>query len=1239
MAEGSAGKEYMDVKAFYEGQTLLVTGATGFIGKVLVEKIMRSLPMVKKVVVMIRSKKGVAPSARLKKEVIGSPVFLRLREEIGEEAFQQRCAEKLFAVAGDITVDNFGLSAEDEKFIVENVSVIHHCAASIDFKEVLPVAINQNVLGGLRMLELAKKCKNLLVLNHVSTAYTGCHMEGVVKEELHEPKIDPEKLLSELRRKDAKYLEEKSPQIISGYPNTYTFTKNMCENILVQRRGTVPLCIYRPTIVGCSMAEPTPGWVDVISAASALYLALLLGLFRYMCGGHGIGDQVPVDIVVNSMLVLPMDVARKDTYRIFHMGTSHRNPIRWREMEEYVPNYIQSHIPEKAIDVPIQHFVDWKPYYWYKYYTTLKIPAKLYWWYSRQFGSEGQKKDALQLLRIERNMAKLTDAFQFFVDHEWIFDGSNTEEVRSRLSPAQNREFNFDTGTMHWEMYHKYWMWGITHHVLKDHQFAPVAHDHKVVMFMGQQKPMSDFWWAYTASKFAPNLTMKKRDTRAVVLISKRVQDAIREEAQQKGVPLEQVTKRAQEILKMMAGELKMPIMRTEAYFWRKIYRNFYNQILVDETGLQNIRDVAKKHPIVVIPTHRSYVDFLLVSYLFFHYGVSLPHIAAGEDFLNLKFINYLFRNSGAFFMRRNFGGDPLYRSIFTEYVQCVLNNGFPLEFFIEGTRSRTGMTLPPKFGVLSIIFDTFFDKDVHEKMKDIFIIPISLSYEKYVEGSAHVREILGEKKKSMSTVKLIREIPNRLLHTNFGRIGVQFGQPISLRNYIECISSMRDQLVEQIPHPVPMSDVDMDLVPSKEAAAGRRQRRIDIARRGAGKQVELAESLRTSIRMPTRAETPGAYKNKEPTPTKENVDRVTGQVREMACTELAYQIITDLNANILVLSTAILSSLILLHRSTGVSVEVLASHCPWVIDQLKLRGARVDEPKEGQELEYVDRGLSLLSEHIHVANSVVEVVAQSPASEVLDKRYGTVQDINSLTYLAILRNQMMHLFSEDGLVFAAFSACATAPDRSRLEADYADVLAEVAFLRQLFAKEFALRPASGLDADRERMADDMIGHARFLNILYKTDSHEEAGVTRDTLFTKVGSESTEMLHGFLGSMVMPFLETYWFATLLCSVWISRRPHPYRRAQAHICWLAKRFLQVGHLRYAECANSVSIGFALDSLVSLGLLTRNRDLLSVGDTALPLERVTNRLAHLAWHTDDHATIRGFVEKFPLVPSRL
>jgi glycerol-3-phosphate O-acyltransferase len=107
----------------------------------------------------------------------------------------------------------------------------------------------------------------------------------------------------------------------------------------------------------------------------------------------------------------------------------------------------------------------------------------------------------------------------------------------------------------------------------------------------------------------------------------------------------------------------------------------------------------SRKGPVIFIPTHRSYIDFLVLSTILYYYGMEVPMICSGEDFLAMPFISDLLRGSGAFFMRRTFRGDDLYKSIFYEYVRSLNKDRQIMEFFIEGTRSRTNKILSPKFG------------------------------------------------------------------------------------------------------------------------------------------------------------------------------------------------------------------------------------------------------------------------------------------------------------------------------------------------------------------------------------------------------------------------------------------------------------------------------------------------------------------------------------------------------------
>jgi len=223
-----------------------------------------------------------------------------------------------------------------------------------------------------------------------------------------------------------------------------------------------------------------------------------------------------------------------------------------------------------------------------------------------------------------------------------------------------------------------------------------------------------------------------------------------------------------------------LPITRALGYFLRKVWRRIYEGIHVEEKGLELVRNALPNGPLLLIPTHRSYVDFLIVSYIFFEYDLPLPHIAAGEDFLGILFVNWIFRNCGAFFLRRQIKGDDLYVALFTEYVQRLVQDWSPIEFFIEGKRSRTGKSLHPKFGLLSICVEPFLQK----KVPDLTVVPISISYEKALEAELYSNELLGEKKIRESFQGLLKA--SKILQLNFGRINVIFNQPISVREYLE---------------------------------------------------------------------------------------------------------------------------------------------------------------------------------------------------------------------------------------------------------------------------------------------------------------------------------------------------------------------------------------------------------------------------------------------------------------------
>ena len=225
-------------------------------------------------------------------------------------------------------------------------------------------------------------------------------------------------------------------------------------------------------------------------------------------------------------------------------------------------------------------------------------------------------------------------------------------------------------------------------------------------------------------------------------------------------------------------------------------------QVRVDQAELDAVKEAVKNGPVLILPNHRSYMDFLIVSYIFFFADVPVPAIASGADFLSLGPVTWLLRRCGAFFMRRSFKEDPLYWACFSEYVQEIVGNGDqPLEFFIEGTRSRVGKSLHPKVGLMGAALRPFFEGRVAE----INILPIAVTYEERMETHLYADEMLGTPKPKESFGKVYKA--RSVMEHNHGRMHVKLGPIISAQKFLETrVSRARHTLS---PGPTPFNAED----------------------------------------------------------------------------------------------------------------------------------------------------------------------------------------------------------------------------------------------------------------------------------------------------------------------------------------------------------------------------------------------------------------------------------------------
>ncbi|XP_060070929.1 dihydroxyacetone phosphate acyltransferase-like [Ylistrum balloti] len=263
------------------------------------------------------------------------------------------------------------------------------------------------------------------------------------------------------------------------------------------------------------------------------------------------------------------------------------------------------------------------------------------------------------------------------------------------------------------------------------------------------------------------------------VMASDRVKYAVEQVCMESGLPADEVWAQAKEILEEMSHNLRLGAIRGFAVFLVKVLKALFKRIYVNEEGIQKVRAMIKEYPILLTPSHRSYFDFLLMSFVFYHYDLPLPVIAAAMDFMGMKFFGWLLRNSGAFYIRRSFGDDQLYWAVFTEYVQTqICNSDHPLEFYVEGTRSRTSKSYCPKFGMLSASLEPYFKAHI----PDIMIIPISISYDKVLEEKLYAYELLGVPKPKESTSALFKA--RNILSEDFGNVHIHFGDPLSIREY-----------------------------------------------------------------------------------------------------------------------------------------------------------------------------------------------------------------------------------------------------------------------------------------------------------------------------------------------------------------------------------------------------------------------------------------------------------------------
>jgi fatty acyl-CoA reductase len=661
------------------GSRVLLTGCTGFVGKVVLEELMRRRDElgIERVYVLIRPRKHKSPRERFEQDVVPSPCFSRLKS-----GWDDICEP----IAGDMKHEGLGISPADTVRLKAELTHILHCAASVDFGLPIADATSINITGALSVLTFGQSCPRLRRLVQVSTAYVTPHPgDGVpVEEKLVDLPFDAEEIYATILAGRA---DEKKLLALTGHANTYTFTKCVAEVLLARRRGNTPLTFVRPSVVSACRRYPFPGWIDSRAAYAGFIAMLGAGHLKVIrVDPNSLLDVVPCDDVADRIISCAFDPALQQPFVIRHAVAGLANSGLVSKLAYAHERYFQAHPHER--EARWAYLGDSEASFRFHEWVHHDMPvraAKLAMRLTRQEKAERQIDRVAYVLRY------LNEAFYYFVRHTYDF--------RTAFPPLEG--FDLDS-------YLDSISRGISEHLLKRNPREAPLRMHG-----------TDIGWA----------------------------------------------------IKQPHGT---PTARAFAYFLRKVLRRAGAEITFSEAEIKAAIGRARDGDLIVLaPSHRSYMDFLVTSLLCFAHpglGLKLPRVAATDDFSRIPFVGPILRRAGAFYIRRGLGrADPE----LTRQIVALVEAGHSLEFYVEGSRSRSRRFLTPKRGVL---------RALQQAGRPTVVMPLSISYDRVAEEEGFLHELEGHGKHRSGLGPLAKWIVKLIRgKVKLGRIHIRGGAPLRL--------------------------------------------------------------------------------------------------------------------------------------------------------------------------------------------------------------------------------------------------------------------------------------------------------------------------------------------------------------------------------------------------------------------------------------------------------------------------
>ncbi|XP_057777197.1 fatty acyl-CoA reductase 2, chloroplastic-like [Salvia miltiorrhiza] len=450
------GHTGIGILEFFQGKNIFVTGATGLLGKVVVEKLLRSTSM-GKIYLLVKAKDKEAAFDRLQSEIISSELFASVKEKYGT-SYIGLVKEKLIPIVGDICKPNMGMDSESIDAVRKDVHVIIHSAASTTFNERYDLLVDSNVIAPQRLMRFAKTCNKLQLFTHISTAYVNERREGIISEESmimggDDGVVDVANEISLLLKSSpnnndaTNYFRKLGRQRAEmlGWSTTYQLSKAMGEMCLNEIRGDVPLLIIRPSIIESCYNEPLPGWIQGMRMCDPIIIRYGRGqLPAFVANPQAPMDLIPVDLAANTVIAAIAKCGNMDMQEavVYHVASSHSNPITLSDFFEYLHQYFKA-APLRGERPEIAKIKIFENFDEFSKCTREEILG---------VGEDGNKSIRECNAKAEF-IEQLCKTYEFVVFSKARFHTGNTHKLIEEMSKVEQLKFEVDVKNINWKKY------------------------------------------------------------------------------------------------------------------------------------------------------------------------------------------------------------------------------------------------------------------------------------------------------------------------------------------------------------------------------------------------------------------------------------------------------------------------------------------------------------------------------------------------------------------------------------------------------------------------------------------------------------------------------------------------------------------------------------------------------------------------------------------------------------------